>query len=1286
MKKCKFENCISNGFIELSEMPNHYLCKECKEIFTKEEIENLKKHVLDNQLITPSIREGSSTDSDWFRKIGSNDEYWFNDPMDEFPSIIAYEYSQLRKLCSEGAKYGAFLELKDVFEVILKFPAIITAAQIYGKTERDEKEKNALIDLLRKMLSLGDWHYSASKMKKYSDTLPSIKIILKDVTDIFNKQRIVSWRNNAIGHGATFLHFDDEFRKDYLKKLEVLKKHFSKQQDIYKKIVLLGRCDNNEIKLVSSEYAQSINLPSMELFANIDNQTITMDPFLVFDKNDIYFFDSYEQRKSKTHKLNYPNGKKNTYVSEKINKLFSVLDIEQDYKSFTSSALDETWKREERMVLDKIANVDDYKKATYLENEVKKWIESNDRGLLLLQMERGMGKTTFCRALDQKAINFNKIFDPNEAIVRGYYCNNTYQGKIKTFADMLPMIFNTDKDGKVLLEGNIPSLDINAKNKPTDLSDFLNTVFNLFKEKVSTNIEKLVLIIDGLDELPLNEETSIFEIIPSANELIEGVYIMMTCRTDQELNSKTFDKLNKLKTIISKENIVEYSINSQSNINLVKDYLKKEMNYLSENQISIILKKTENRFLYLRLAKEMVMSFGLDEIADIPEWQKLILYYLSRRRELYGEKYFKDLILTALIIATAYEPLTIDEIAYMFNESIPTFQLLAHLAELRGFLTIDRSTYRGALYSIDAETIREVLDEEYGELLNSHLSEMIEQQLKQLEPELFNPEDDGHSYFITYLFEYFSDRKIEIFYNDRKILPFYYNIANLIRNSGSVNYLLQRKLRWYYIAHLNYNELDFKEIFADIYLQRGNLYSHICKPIEALKDYNQSIVLLSELKDKEKISNIANLAIAYRKRGNIYASFNEHEKALINYKQSLYLFSLESNLESDSDKIIELAFTYMNKGQALGFQNKGEEALKEINRGVNIIEYLFKRRMLDDIIILVKAYFNRGNALAFLKNEDAFDELNSCINVMNSLYNNNELNDLDDLAMAHKGIGELLYELRKPESAFKEINQSIKIKEKLKGEGKLFDVHNLAELYRIRANIHSELNNDLVAIEDSNLNIEMLCELQNEGTLHSKNDLSKAYFNKGVILVGSDAKKALKYFTEGIKILEKLDKNINFNIRNDLAYYYIIKGLTLRHLDNKCEAVDNYKKGIEILELLLNENKLRDIEDLIDAYTKKAEILYSLERAEEALGDLNRIISIRENSHNEVTKQNLHYLMNAYMNRGIIHDELNNLDRAIEDISKCIEFIRFLIVEGNDDLQEQLSEAEEYLSELKSKL
>lgn len=74
-----------------------------------------------------------------------------------------------------------------------------------------------------------------------------------------------------------------------------------------------------------------------------------------------------------------------------------------------------------------------------------------------------------------------------------------------------------------------PSIDENAGN----MASFLNCWQKHYAHRRTNPSKKIMLVIDGLDEITENNE-AIWSFIPKSNMLSDGVYILLTCRNSND--------------------------------------------------------------------------------------------------------------------------------------------------------------------------------------------------------------------------------------------------------------------------------------------------------------------------------------------------------------------------------------------------------------------------------------------------------------------------------------------------------------------------------------------------------------------------------------------------------------------------------------------------------------------------------------------------------------------------------------------------------------------------------
>ncbi len=722
------QNC-PNCNIQLKEFDGNFICKNCKQLFTKVDLRKAQQH--------------------WYKNICDNENLWCKKVFDDYPSIIAHEYWRLYDLLKNGQTYGAFLQLKDVFEVLLKFPTLIVVNTIYAKKERTDAENKILIALLEKNLSLGDWFTLAGRCRKLNCINQEVACILDDLLAIYTNQKITYWRNNELGHGALKFDVDHDFQKDIEQKIAAIAQHFKKCDSTYSKCHLYITENGQKIYLRGKNKARSLKYSSSELFIQIEEFKHTLFPYILLQSHGIYFFDSYYISKDSTGILNYPDGKKNESRRQEVpNNFVSALYKELGIVGKTGTSLeDETYSALAEEILNEVASIDDFQKPTHIEEWLSKAIDEHPKGIFLLQMERGMGKTTYARALDEQSFNKTRL-KKKPFSRRAYYIDSDYRYQTAIFADKVSTSLRQDSEGKQIINPgthDLPSLSHLSDSPAQDFANLLNFYTRQHTKHFGT--EHLLVVIDGLDEIPATDDISIFDFIPTPDIFDQGVYLLLTCRTENELVPFIQNKLGTLEftdcLCVQRESI--------HNIRLLTSYIKSQIKRKEPKEIATLLGKAENRFLYLKMLKEL-LSIHQESVHDkLPEGKALFENFLKHLHAAYGEKFFAGVIRLLCILATAFEPLTVKEISYLYGEERLTFKLLAYLIDLRGFLKVERS-YRGSLLSLGHENLKELVKEDYKQ----PILELIEEWGKHctmLTKEYINLKSDGEVYLFTYFAE-----------------------------------------------------------------------------------------------------------------------------------------------------------------------------------------------------------------------------------------------------------------------------------------------------------------------------------------------------------------------------------------------------------------------------------------------------------------------------------------------------------------------------------------------------
>lgn len=1197
---------------------------------------------------------------DWYNKIFSNQELWLkHEELEKFPSPIAYEYNRLRDMFGKHEGYGALLQMKDMFELLLKLPVLILAAYLFQKRDALEvEESRLLVSMLDSQISLGNWEVIAkttvSVNKKVGPQsiverhLPELKPILYKISELFKNNKIANWRNENIGHGALVYMEDEDTKNEIEKKINLITQYLREVDNHYKSVeITIAEKNFSEKSFILKGHCCARNLPVKNARLNIalGEKLYPLHPYIQIIDGGIYFFDSHNFHVPTSHLLSYPDGQK---IKQNIDELEGFLRSAKPEIKYQGGIIkDGIFNLDEERIIEQITNIKDYVKQHYLREWLEKTIEEHDRGVFLLRMDRGTGKSTFCRSIDPFALDELKIADTD---VRVYYINSVYGHHLRGFANRLHEILCSRLSEKgypvKCVGGNTMPLSFSVGKDPKkEMVEFLN--FYCENQEVRSSVlteKKFLIVIDGLDEIPLGENLTIFDTIPEPEMLPENVYILLTCRTDGEISEFTRKRLKNLKTTeivvfdrngADNKNIAQIYVENKIYVKLkdnLKDFTDKERDELKKE----LLQKAEYRLLYLRALSEL-MQFGLlrcdiieqpvgELIKNMPDGENLIPYFLLTLKRMYGEKYFNRVLSLFIIISSAYEPLTINEIAYLMENAGVDMRLLANMADLRCFLLIERDV-RGNLISIANNGLQNYINIEYIDAIKVVSAKQATRTIKLIESAQISFNEDGATYLMAWLpkiakraEEEFKELLIEF-----QIAVKLHKAANSRLESQNQSYILNRQVM---------------------------IYKH-------------SIEIYEKLEDIGRLPESNNLAMAYIRRGNSLNFLNRLEEALNDYLQAEEIMK-KLILHGDMSCQDDLATVFMNSGVVLNNLSRPEEALFKYQQCEDIIEKLLQNKKLDDHNNLATIYMNHGVALMELNRvEDAEIKLSRCIEIREKIIKHGQPLEQRDMAMAYINHGTVLYRLNCLEKALVELKRGIEIIEKLeKQDGKL-DLNDLAWGYINNGLVLKKLNRPEEALNEFKQCKEIREKLHEQGKLHDINDMAKAYFYHGMILTDlNHHKEALIEFERCIEIREKLLSQGRLHDINDLAWVYMNRGVALSRMDHYEESLSNYNRSIEIREKLNEHEKLHDICDLALDYYNRADVLISLERPEEALHDFNRCIKIIERLNKQCKLYNFE-LLSAYFYSGMLLKNLGRPEKALHDYRKFIAIQEELIKKGN---------------------
>lgn len=824
--------------------------------------------------------------TDWMEKANEKYSCWNSDNADRLPSIILGEYKRLFKLLQSENVFGLFLQIKDTYEILVKI-LVLTAVALEQRNGINENNGDWLFKFFEKELSLGDWStIGSSYIKITSDEY--LKRIMEKTKKLMDNSDIIKWRNDWVGHGALAQETNEEFISTIKDKIEFIYNFVKDNIEDLEQINLY--LDDDKWRIIYK------------------TQNIDLYPWIVRKTDRTYLFDSYRSTKGRFVYLDYENGGKNEIVISELKELVESLYAQNTVRKFNSSSNSDLILASEEMVIKELIKTQNYIRPEYLCQQIMEFVNL-PKGIMLLQMGEGFGKTLLTTALDGNGLNRIKIPD---CTTRAYYINDTYASNVDYFISTMYDLFRIDRDGKILYRGNLPMLSKYDENPSQKLCDLLS----FYREKGEH--PKLFFVLDGIDEIVSDGEFSILDFIPEETKIPEGVYFLCTCRNDKELGCilDVYKKIHQM----SFTKKVSFDIQSEAYTEFLKTYVKKKVPTATPDICRDLIELAKYKFDQIdKICKRIggEKDFNIHEL-DMVQWD---LEYIEK---MFGEKYFNQITIYLSNLYIIKDSLTMNELCYLCFERDATFQDLYLLWYMQDLLKIDRNS-RGNKITIKNKTIADYFVNNYSDELGSVAKAIYTKLLA--EDFAINRNNIIIAKNVSRIISFQSNEPIindldiivDNILNIEKDIDIK-KIANILNSIGvydSILYLFGMK------------GFDSKNILSlEIIAKQAELYEIYGLLNIAKEKYDNCIYVMSDLKNKN-IHDYINIKIKY--------SILLDKLGIA--KETLHV--LDEIIEEISDRNVSqenIMLLHANKGHILQKMGRKPEALNELNKAVYILE------------------------------------------------------------------------------------------------------------------------------------------------------------------------------------------------------------------------------------------------------------------------------------------------------------------------------------------------------------
>lgn len=597
--------------------------------------------------------------SAWLQALSHRPELWYENMTDNYPAELSRMYTGLRTLANDGSVYGFFLQLKDLFEGMIRWYALTGIA--YAE-HLEKKELPALLCDPERSLSFGDWVNTVPQKLTADLQLAESPLgkLLKELSKQYNKGKIVRWRNDTVGHGALQPDGSEEFQNSLETNLGFLTDCLKANAHLAQQITYSKNGDG-------------------ELCCTADNVTFCLIPFIREVDGDIRLFDSLTDKQDLCLALSYRTGQRTTV---RIPYLFGLrARYYGDTPITLNSAFDEEVYTERiEAALRFYHDTDRYWKQAHYMNWLTQCLQHHEKGVFLLQADSGTGKSTFSHYLD----GFGGAALKKQGITcRAYYFSRMSYRTKQEFAVTLSDLFSqAPEDEDRLHSSSWPplSLDTKPEQRGNEMAAFLKT-FRAYHNRCYGR-QKLLLILDGIDEL-VPGDTDLLHFVPDPALLDTGTYVLVTYRPEQAEATfqrdfvENFPFTERKAFQAGEENRVLLKKAVQESV-LIGDRPP------TADETDRVCTVLNDRFTGLPVIRAVLKDAQTADVMNSAS--SLLSFYTEYLRQFYGTERFAPVKTVLLTLALAYEPLSVRMISHLAAGAPPTVELLAIMRDITPLL------------------------------------------------------------------------------------------------------------------------------------------------------------------------------------------------------------------------------------------------------------------------------------------------------------------------------------------------------------------------------------------------------------------------------------------------------------------------------------------------------------------------------------------------------------------------------------------------------------------------
>ncbi len=486
---------------------------------------------------------------------------WVEAVFESWPGPVAHEAFQLKTLLDDGQILGALWQLKDLAEVLLKLPAVIMARDLLENGKDASLESRIWKALTSKPLSMGDWHALAGDLlareviNRWDEGL-----VLPEVARVFRKsasrttpayralKELIPLRNQTIGHGA----FNPDmaaYRRDlstWVPRVNDEVLAAIQEAGVWEGVSLRVHEEPDTVLIGAGSIRERHDLqepgPHLPVDREVelvrDDRALSLSPLLavkcctVCRKADVFFFDSRQsgEARERFFFLDYLAGHKMSRPGH-LEPGLAKRGEEQDTEGGRTVEAERSRMASRRMqrLLEETSLKARYLSPGFLRDRLRGFLDARSRGVAWLRAPAHWGKSVFVQGLQPDAgLEKDPLADDLRVAVF------PIKREFRFTPVQLKGVLREALAREACLDvapGNEPDLDLSRSDPAKAFGAWLGAFLTASPCDPET---RLLVCLDGLDELSPSNEKGLLDFIPHPDDLPERCYLLLTSRPEAE--------------------------------------------------------------------------------------------------------------------------------------------------------------------------------------------------------------------------------------------------------------------------------------------------------------------------------------------------------------------------------------------------------------------------------------------------------------------------------------------------------------------------------------------------------------------------------------------------------------------------------------------------------------------------------------------------------------------------------------------------------------------------------